>query len=296
VKGKRYDGLPMEPKTGSVHLEDTDLFVVRVGSGSPILMCGGPQLGHTYMRSLDVIADDYELIYYDARGTGRSALGDESKQTLAGAVEDLEALRAALGIERLVVLGHSLGGHIGYLYAASHPTRVAALVLVDVGPPIDRDQARQLHKAMVALRTEQDDVRLKELQASEAFARRDPGVIEAFIRNIYTPFFRDRRAIDTVDFAFTEITAANVLDYEERLVASLPHANPLQAMAAIHSPALVVHGEIDPIPVAFGRFVADTIPGAEFAALPGASHFPFVEDADLFERTVRSFLGRMAQA
>jgi pimeloyl-ACP methyl ester carboxylesterase len=58
----------------------------------------------------------------------------------------------------------------------------------------------------------------------------------------------------------------------------------------------VVHGELDPIPVAFGRLLADSIPGATFALLRGASHFPFVEDRDQFERTVRPFLSTPATA
>jgi len=55
---------------------------------------------------------------------------------------------------------------------------------------------------------------------------------------------------------FSAITAANVPDYEERLEASLAHEDPLARLAMIRCPTLVVHGELDPIPVAFGRFLA----------------------------------------
>ena len=99
-----------------------------------------------------------------------------------------------------------------------------------------------------------------------------------------------------IDLGFTAITAANVLDYEGRLVASLAQEDPLSRLAMIRCPTLVVHGEIDPIPVAFGQLLADSIPGAEFALLPGANHFPFVEDRDQFERAVRTFLSTPATA
>ena len=145
-------------------------------------------------------------------------------------------------------------------------------------------------------RTPEDDARLEEIQRSDAFGRRDPKAVEDIILNVYTPFFRDRSSIKTVDLGFTAITAANVLDYEERLVASLAQEDPLARLAMIRCPTLVVHGELDPIPVAFGRLLADSIPGAEFALLPGASHFPFVEDRDEFERTVRPFLSTHATA
>jgi proline iminopeptidase len=280
----------METATQTVRLDDIEAFVVRVGVGRPLVSCGGPQLGHRYMRSLDVLADEHELIYYDARGSGRTARGDSSELTFAGAVADLAGLRAGLGLERFSILGHSLGGHLAYLYASKHPQRVDSLVLVDVGPPFVEEQASELESAMASSRTPQDDARLAEIQASDAFGRRDPKAVEDFILNIYAPFFRDRRSIETLDLGFTTITAANVLDYEQRLVASLAVEDPLSQLTMIRCPTLVVHGELDPIPVTFGQLLADSIPRAEFALLPGASHFPFVEDRDQFERTVRMFL------
>jgi proline iminopeptidase len=284
----------METTTQTVKLGDIEVFVVRIGVGRPLVVCGGPQLGHRYMRQLDFLADARELIYYDARGSGQTDVGDPHELTFARAIADLEGLRAGLGIEQFSVLGHSLGGHVAYLYASAHPDRVEALLLVDVGPPFAEDQAAELGSAMTSSRTPDDDARLAEIQGSDAFGRREPKAVEDFISNIYAPFFRDRRSTATVDLGFTAITAANVLDYEERLVASLAQEDPLARLAMIRCPTLVVHGELDPIPVAFGRLLAESIPGAEFALLPGASHFPFVEDRDRFERAVRTFLSTPA--
>jgi proline iminopeptidase len=286
----------VETATQAVKLDDIEVSVVRVGMGRPLVICGGPQLGHRYMRQLDFLADRRELIYYDARGSGMTPFGDFSELTFARAVDDLEGLRARLGLERFSLLGHSLGGHVAYLYASAHQDRVDSLVLVDVGPPFAEDQASELGTAMTSSRTPEDDARLEEIQRSDAFGRREPKAVEDFILNTYAPFFRDRRSTETVDLGFTAITAANVLDYEERLVASLAQEGPLARLAMIRCPTLVVHGELDPIPVAFGRFLADLIPGAEFAPLPGASHFPFVEDRAEFERAVRPFLSPPASA
>ena len=285
----------MEEVSQTVTVGDIEVFVVRVGAGRHLVVCGGPQLGHRYMRRLDFLADAYELVYHDARGSGQTELG-ASELSLARAVADLEALRAALGIERFSVLGHSLGGHVAYLYASKHPARVDALVLVDVGPPLSEAQAMGLWEAMAARRTPEDDTRLEEIKGSEAFRRREPRAVEDYILNVYAPFFRDRRTIETVGLAFTPITAANVVDYEDRLVASLPQEDPLSRLAEVRCPTLVVHGELDPIPVGFSQLLADSIPGAEFALLPGASHFPFLEDRDRFERTVRTFLSTHASA
>lgn len=237
----------METATQTVKLGDIEVSVVRVGTGNPLVICGGPQLGHRYMRQLDFLADEFELIYYDARGSGMTPLGDSSELTFARAVADLEGVRAGLGLQRFSILGHSLGGHMAYLYASAHPDRVDSLVLVDVGPPFAEDQAAELGSAMTSSRTPEDDASLAEIQGSEAFRQREPKAVEDFIMNVYAPFFRDRRSIEMVDLGFTAITAANVLDYEERLVESLPQEDPPARLAMIRWPTLVVHGELDPI-------------------------------------------------
>jgi proline iminopeptidase len=242
------------------------------------------------MRVLDYLADAYELIYYDARGSGRSPFGDAPDFTVARAVADLEAIRAGLGIDRLSLLGHSLGGHLAYLYAAAHPDAVDALILVDVGPPLANEQAAELGRAMRAGRTAGDQARLAELHSSAALEQREPRTVEEFILRNYAPLFRDRSSLETVDFGFTEITATNVLDYEELMVESLAREDPVARLALIKSPTLVVHGELDPVPAAFGNMLANSIANARFALLPGASHFPFLEDRDQFEATVRPFL------
>ncbi|HET7083037.1 MAG TPA: alpha/beta fold hydrolase, partial [Candidatus Limnocylindria bacterium] len=264
--------------------------VVRVGRGSPLLISGGPQLGHPYLRRLDALSDEHEIIYYDARGTGGSQLGDASQLTLGGAVEDLASLRAALGFARWSVLGHSLGGHVAYLYASAHPDTIQSLILVDTGPPLDEDEGAELWGAMQAKRTPEDDAELKRIGASDAFAAREPRAVERYILNIYTPFFRERGTVATLDLGFTEMTAANAVDYEDRLVASLSDQDPLGSLARVTCPTLVVHGEHDPIPVAFSRFLADRIADARLVVIPGGGHFPFIEEPEPFERAVREFL------
>jgi len=276
-----------------VTVRDIDVSVERVGAGKPLVVCGGPQLGHRYLRPLDVLSDSYELFYFDARGSGDTELGDPSELSFTGAIADLDGLCSALGLERVTLLGHSLGGHVAYLFASTYPDRVAALILVDVGPPFAEDQAGELGNAMVSARTADDDAKLREIEESAEFQQRQPEAVEAYILNVYTPFFRDRRSVEAADLGFTPITAANVLEYEERLVMTLSQADPVTSLAKVRCPTLVVHGELDPIPVAFSRFIAESIPGAEFALMPGASHFPFIEDAEEFERTVRAFLTRV---
>jgi pimeloyl-ACP methyl ester carboxylesterase len=144
---------------------------------------------------------------------------------------------------------------------------------------------------MQARRTADDDEDLQRIQASANFQAREPKAVERYILNIYAPFFRDRRTIEAIDLGFTSITAANVVAYEETLVATLAQQDPMESLSGNSCPTLVVHGEMDPIPLEFSQLLADGIPGAELAIIPGGSHFPFIEDRDAFQRAVRAFLG-----
>lgn len=272
-----------------VPVRDISVHVQAVGSGPPLVVVGGPQLGHQYMRPLDDLAADFRLVYYDARGSGQTEIGDPSQVSFAGAVEDLEALRQSLDLDRISLLGHSLGGHVAYLYASRHPERMESLVLVDVGPPLDEELGRRFWNAMESRRTPEDEEAGSRIRASAEFQSGEPRALELFIKNLYGPFFRDAATQAGLDWGFTPITAANVLEYEERLMRTLDGLDPLGSLGLVACRTLVVHGEADPIPWEFGKLIADRIPDATLVVIPGASHFPFVEDRAPFLSAVREF-------
>lgn len=74
----------------------------------------------------------------DLRGHGRS--GRPGKYSFELMRDDLGALLESLGLDRVTLVGHSMGGVVGYLYAATHPERVERLVLEDVPPPFPRER------------------------------------------------------------------------------------------------------------------------------------------------------------
>ncbi len=277
----------MESSVHLAHVRDIDVHVQAVGSGPPLVVVGGPQLGHQYMRPLDALAEDFRLVYYDARGSGRTEIGDASQLSFAGAVEDLEALRQALDLDRISLLGHSLGGHVAYLYASRHPEHMESLILVDLGPPLDEQLMRRFWAAMESRRSTADEEAGSRIRASTAFQSGEPVALERFIKNLYGPFFRDPQTPAQLDWGFTPITASNVLEYEERLIGTLDAMDPVGSLGRVDCPTLVVHGEADPIPWEFGKFIADRIRGAQLVVVPGASHFPFVEDRAAFLQAIQ---------
>ncbi|WP_289137141.1 alpha/beta fold hydrolase [uncultured Brevibacillus sp.] len=81
---------------------------------------GGPGGDHTgYKPALSPLSEIMQLVYIDNRGSGRSAVGPSESYSLENNVEDIEALREYLGLEKIVLHGHSYGG-MAPLYSTTH--------------------------------------------------------------------------------------------------------------------------------------------------------------------------------
>ncbi len=95
------------------------------------LIHGGPGADHTSYKPLfSSLTDQLQLVYFDQRGQGRSARGNKDTYTLENNVEDLEALRAYLGLSKIVLIGGSYGGMVALSYAIKYPEKVQALIAI----------------------------------------------------------------------------------------------------------------------------------------------------------------------
>src|SRR5258708_31023848 len=95
--------------------------VIHGGPGSDPSGCRAP---------LAPLTEKLQLVYFDHRGSGRSARGDKARYTLDENVEDMEALRRYLGLGPIVTIGTSYGGMVAMAHAARYPNAVSHLVLI----------------------------------------------------------------------------------------------------------------------------------------------------------------------
>ncbi|HEY7583044.1 MAG TPA: alpha/beta hydrolase [Acidimicrobiia bacterium] len=276
---------------GTVPVKGTELSYETIGTGDPVVVLGGTALGYSYLRpAMDRLADSFRVVYYDQRGSGDSALGDAERLSFDTAVSDLAALLDGLGLESASLLGHSLGGDTVVLFGARHPDRVDALVVANPGPPFDPEGIEALESEMMSRRTPADNLALAEIQVSEAFQRGEPAGVEAFIRNIYQPFFLDRAKSDVVPYNFSANSAATALDQESVLFQDFDREAAWSSLTNITSPTMVVYAELDPIPESFARALVQAIPSARLEFLSGTGHFAYLETPDLFFPPVMEFL------
>lgn len=242
------------------------------GSGPALFLIHGIGARRaTFAGLVDALKDRFTCISYDLRGHGESPV-PEGRFGLDDLVDDLEALRARLGIEHAHFAGHSLGGMIGPAYARRHPERVLSLGLWSTAAFRTDDDSAKVKSVVAAMRQKGIGNVLDTLTArwfTDAFAAAHPEVIER----------RKKQVVDTPAEVFL-----NVFDiYAETEMAPWLHE--------ITAPAQVLTGENDGgCNPRLNRQIADAMPDAELVILPDLKHAIFIEATEKVVPHVRRFL------
>jgi len=120
-----------------VQVNGFDLYYRQVGTNTTavpiVVLHGGPGMSsETFGNSLDFLAVDRRVIYYDQRGSGNSQIKpDPSHYTIDQLVDELEVLRRdVIGADQMILVGHSFGGALAQRYAFAYPDHVEKLVLI----------------------------------------------------------------------------------------------------------------------------------------------------------------------
>jgi 3-oxoadipate enol-lactonase len=244
------------------------------GEGAPLLLIHGIGASRlSWDGIVDRLKSKYRCITYDLRGHGKSPL-PPPPYGMDDLVDDLEALRAELGLAKVHIAGHSLGGMIGPAYARRYPNRVISLALLSTA----------------AGRTAEDSSRVKAVVA--AMRRRGIApVLETLKDRWFTPEFATRRP-DVIAQRMQQVIDCNseaflsVFDiYAETEMASW--------LVEIQAPALVLTGEFDgACPPRLNEFIARTMPHAELVVLPNLRHAILLEAPDQVAASLGSFLER----
>lgn len=128
------------------------VYVGGVDEDPIVLLHGGPGVPDYLAPVADILVSKHRVIRYDQRGTGNST-AVTGRFDLKDQVQDLEAIRVALGFERMGLFGHSWGGTLAQLYARAHPDRVTRLFLCNSGIGLGEDWKRMERAVMAHNRT-----------------------------------------------------------------------------------------------------------------------------------------------
>jgi pimeloyl-ACP methyl ester carboxylesterase len=236
------------------------------GVGVPLLLTHGfSATSAMFASTVDALAPSRPCVTWDVRGHGASDSPDDpAAYSIPLSVADMVAILDAEGIDRVVLLGHSMGGYLSLEFVRAHPERVAALVLVGTGPGYRNDSARAEWNEMC----------------------------ESFARSL------ENRGLDGLpagsDEARSELhRSADGLARAARGILRQHDAGVLDHLPQIAVPSLVLVGERDRRFLAGASYMAARIPDVDYAVLPGAGHTPMLSHPAPFQAAVRRFLDRV---
>ena len=266
----------------------------RLTGSGPTLVChpGGPGFSSRYFGDLAGLGRHCTLAMLNPRGTeGSDRPGDPRAYTTDDYVSDLDEFRAHLGLDRMLLLGHSHGGVVAQAYAAQHPDRLDRLVLASTLARFHAEQEGAMQAAM-HLRSDEPwyEDALAAVSAEQAGEwESDEELASLVLREL--PFYfatygdAEREYLRSLEGELPNGDALRLFNNEVFATFDL---RPL--LPRIETPTLVITGEDDFItgPVN-SREIAAEIDGAELVLIADCGHFLFVEQPARFAEAVAAF-------
>lgn len=233
-------------------------------SGVVIFLHGWRSEGAIWLPLMERLADFGIKSYaIDLPGFGKSP-APESAWRVSDYADAVAAFAAKVGLERVILIGHSFGGRVAIKFSAAHPVMIEKLILVS-SAGIKDEPAMKTPKLIVA----------KMLK---------PFFAHAFMRPLRQKIYS---LIGAEDYTATPQLRQIFLNaISEDLMPLLPR---------IQADTLIVWGEQDRItPLDFAHRMSDAIPKSRLAIIPGAGHFSFLDQPEKFSKIVKNFIAPIA--
>jgi len=245
-----------------------------------VLLHGGSAHSHWWDRFAPTVADVYRVLALDLRGHGDSAYPDPPAYRISDYADDLTAFVERLGLGRVELIGHSLGGMVATAYAGRAPALVRSLVVVDsqlkITPSGARYMIRLRHFPAPVYRSEEDAIRRFRLLPVRTTA--DPRLLA----HVAARGIRQRS------------DGSWVLKFDRE---ALSHNDPQDLSPSLHRlccPLLFVRGAHSTLlPHAALAALQAAAPHAEVVEIPDAYHHVMLDNPEAFARHVRAFLDRV---
>ena len=269
------------------------------GSADETVFClnGGPGLPCDYLREAHswLVDHGFRVVAFDQLGCGAADRPtDPALWTIERYVQETEAVRQALDLGKVHLLGHSWGGWLGIDYALAHPEALKSLILEDTvaDMPASIAELERLRSALGA-----DTVAM--MQRYEAEGRYDhPEYMAAITLLNYRHVCRlsewpapvNRSLSDWNPGPYGAMQGPNEFHY----TGNLKDWSRLAELPTISVPTLITCGRHDEFTPAGALKMKLAIPGAEMKVFPNSSHMPFYEEPEAYAAALLDFLSRVA--
>ena len=281
-------------------------YYMIVGRGSPLVIVhGGPGASHDYfLPYLMPLARHNMLVFIDSRGSGKSEkLEDISQYTVENMAEDVEAVRKALGLGKISLLGHSYGGVVVQAYAFKHQANLSHLILASTF-----SSTREINEALAKIKAampEADRKRMEELEQAGLYGKgaawehgRYPDEYAKLAWGVgYFPFIYQNHPDANYDPVSGNTTNSWELYREmwgshgEYVVdGNLKSVEYVDKLPSIKVPTLIIVGDHDESDPVMSKEMNQKIAGSKLVLVPQSGHMTFVDQPNLFIKTVSEFV------
>ncbi len=256
----------MEIKKDSIMVNGIKLAYNRRGKGTPLLLVHGFPLDSSSWDEMgSLLENEFDIIAPDLRGFGESTT-IESAYTISDMADDLAGLLDHLGLEKTLLVGHSMGGYVALAFAKKYPKRISGLGLISsqaAGDPLDRKEGRYKTANDVAEHgvSVVTDAMTPKLSADTR--------VQTFVHSVI-----GRQSKDGVIGAL-------------KAMAEREDSTPLFAL--FDFPIVLIHGDADAlIPMDRSKEIKAILPSAQYFEIKRAGHMPMMEFAKETADALRS--------
>ena len=281
---------------GTIAVPGGAVWFKRVGGGPglPLLAIhGGPGLPHNYLRSLERLADEREVIFWDQLGCGNSKCPSNiGLWTMERSVAEMDAVVKALGLSRFHVFGNSWGGMLAQQYALDAPSGATSLVISNSTASMP-----QFSEMVSRLKSDLDPATQSAIDRHEAAGTTHSAEYQAAIRTWNETYLcRVRPWPADLEDAFrsmgTEIFETMFGSSDFHIVGTIRSWDVFDRLAEIALPTLIIAGRYDECVPEHRWEMHQRIAGSRFELFESSAHMPFIEEPDRFDQVMRDFLRR----
>ncbi|SCB48579.1 Pimeloyl-ACP methyl ester carboxylesterase [Bradyrhizobium shewense] len=246
-----------------INRDGVNIYYEIHGNGPPLLLTHGySSTSAMWHGQVDALAKDHTLILWDMRGHGQSDYPDDpNAYSEALTVGDMAAILNAVGAERAIIGGLSLGGYMSLAFYRTYPQAARALLIIDTGPGFKKDDAREAWNA-------------RALGTADKLDREGLDMLKSATRERATANHRNARGL-------TLAARGMLTQRDARVIELLPD---------IKVPCLIVVGADDTPFLAASDYMAAKIPGAQKVVIPAAGHAVNIDQPKAFVDAVQPFL------
>ena len=263
--------LPDSWETKTVHADGADLQCYRTGTGPPIVLAHGfYDSGLRWVPLANDLADEYEVVTYDARGHGRSDAPPTGYE-LKDRITDLRAVVRKFDLDDPVLLGHSMGAVTVARTAATYPDLSRGVVLEDPVGIHDVPDAGPDERVTLAREKIED-------------------ITNQSVEDIITEHYQD------IDLVHAKRLATASLDVrpEAAEIARNGYPSPLgDVFPDITSRTLILRRDTDVETRVRDLDAADSLPSGRLVYVPDAGHYVFQDKYDAAYAELQTFLRRI---